>query len=70
MHLRKALNVCNPMYVLLLCHGLAVANDRHCAERGSDRLLLETGVRRGSQVPLFVTALSVPQETRYYQMHG
>ena len=54
--------MCNPMYVLLLCHGLAVANDRHCAERGSDRLLLEIGVRRGSQVPLFVTALSVPQE--------
>ena len=44
MHLRKALNVCNPMYVLLLCHGLAVANDRHCAQRGSDRLLLEIGV--------------------------
>ena len=47
MHLRKALNVCNPMYVLLLCHGLAVANDRHCAERGSDRLLLEIGVCEG-----------------------
>ena len=51
MHLRKALNVCNPMYVLLLCHGLAVANDRHCAERGSDRLLLEIGVaKRHSRV--------------------